>query len=343
MFGLDVLLARPAIPLPHGRPKTRVGLLAHAASRDLNGVHAAHRLMEKPDWQLLRLFSPEHGFHGTGAAGEIIHSQTHPELNLPIHSLYGDTRTPPPEWLEGLDLMVIDLQDLGIRCYTYASTLQNVLLACASAKLPVLVLDRPTPLAGIVDGPDLDPRFRSFVGQIDLPLVYGLSQGELARHLQQHDPRLKYLDLEVISATLPSHELPWYPPSPAIGSPQSARLYPLTVWCEAIPDVSVDRGGARSFQIWAMPDLEPDVLIPKLQQPGLRIESGRSEKEGWPALCFHLDPLADWKPVTTATHLLTQLRNQLGPDRLFAHPGARPEFFDKLMGTDQIRLQIKKG
>ncbi len=337
MFGLDVLLTRPKLP----RQGARTGLLAHAASLDLNGVHAAKRIQERGEWRLQRLFSPEHGFHGKGAAGEIIPTQTHPDFHLPIFSLYGETRTPPPEWLEDLDLMVIDLQDLGIRCYTYASTLQNVLRACAAADLPVLVLDRPTPLAGIVDGPDLDPQFRSFVGQIDLPLVYGLSQGPLALHLQKTDPKLHRLQLEVISASAPSRDLPWHPPSPAIGSPESARLYPLTVWCEAIPEVSVDRGGPRSFQIWAMPDLNPDPLIPKLQQPGLHVESGHSEKEGWPALCFRLDPEADWKPMTAAIQLLTALRDQLGAERLFACPGARPAFFDKLMGTDRIRRQIE--
>lgn len=336
MNGIDTLLARPALP----RPGARIGLLAHAASRTLTGEHTAEALARRNDWILTRLFSPEHGFFGRGAAGEHIDSSRHPVLQLPIHSLYGEHRTPPPEWLQDLDWLVTDLQDLGVRCYTYASTLQNVLLTAAQSGCPVCVLDRPTPLAGIRDGPTLDPSLHSFVGQIDLPLVYGLSQGPLARHLQQSDPRLRGLDLTVIPAQ-PHPDTPWHPPSPAIPNPASARLYPLTVWSEAIPNVSVDRGTPRSFQIWAMPDLNPAPLAASLALEGLDIQATQS-RENWPALLFTLNG-KPYFPLRNAVRLLAALRDQLGAARLFRHPEARPEFFDQLMGNASVRQALEQG
>jgi len=335
MYGLDLLLNRTKLP----HQKARVGLLAHAASVDSKGIHAVQRLLSRSDWRLSKLFSPEHGFFGVGAAGEIILSGKHPLYGLPIFSLYGEHQTPPPDWLDDLDLMVIDLQDLGVRCYTYASTLQNILQACAKKFLPVMVLDRPTPLSGVVDGPPLDTALRSFVGQIDLPLVYGLSQGPLARHLQHTDPELRNLSLEVVDAGDVSG-LPWHPPSPAIVSRAAAELYPLTVWCEAIPDVDVDRGGPRSFQIWSMPDLNAEALASTLELPGLKLQASIGPR-GWPALAFTRIASRPYLPVTAAMQLLTCLRDEFGPERLFNLTGARPDFFDKLMGNSSPRRALQ--
>jgi uncharacterized protein YbbC (DUF1343 family) len=336
MSGIDSLLARPALP----HPGAQIGLLAHAASRTRTGQHTAEALARRGEWKLTRLFSPEHGFFGKGAAGETIPSARHPALGLPIHSLYGEHRSPPPEWLAGLDLLVVDLQDLGVRCYTYASTLQNVLLVAAEVGCPVMVLDRPTPLGGITDGPKLDPALRSFVGQIDLPLVYGLSQGPLARHLHQTDPRLRTLDLSVIPAEKTVNP-PWFPPSPGLPNLTSALVYPVTVWCEAIPQVSVDRGSPRSFHLWAMPDLNPCALIGALHLEGL-YAAVTTTRENWPGILFtpNGEPYA---PVRNAVRLLAALRDQLGADRLFHHPKARPDFFDKLMGTASVRLALLSG
>lgn len=337
MNGLDVLLSAPTLPYAGAR----VGLLAHAASVDMQGVHAVQRLQSRKEWNLTKLFSPEHGFFGKGAAGEIIHSGIHPVFGLPIYSLYGEHRRPPAEWLADLDLMVVDLQDLGVRCYTYASTLYHVLHVCAETGVPVMVLDRPTPLEGIVDGPDLDPQLKSFVGMIDLPLVYGFSQGPLARHLQKTEPGLAKLHLTVVDATSGAHRLPWHPPSPAIVSRASALLYPMTVWCEAIPEVDVDRGGPLSFQIWSMPDLNARKLVETLTLSGVEVQTGTGPK-GWPALLFSVTEPGEYQPVTNALRLLNALCNDLGADRLFSVPGARPEFFDQLMGSRIPRVNLTK-
>ncbi len=333
MNGLDLFLEQS----PDAR--RRVGLLAHAASLTREGQHAAEALSAR-GWKLIRLFCPEHGFFGRGAAGEKIDGTRHPALGLPIFSLYGEHRSPPASVLEDLDLMLIDLQDLGVRCYTYSSTLQNVLRACAAVHLPVHVLDRPTPLAGIEDGPQLDPALRCFVAQLDLPLVFGMSQGPLARHLQQSDPLLQSLSLNVTDASSSAQDLTWNPPSPGIVSRNSALLYPLTVWCEAIGNVRVDRGGPQSFQLWAMPDLPAEALAAELELPGISVKAGH-EPGGWPALHFAVSDLHSLKPVTAAIRLLEALVRSLGPHRLFAYEGCRPDFFDKLMGTRSVRERLE--
>lgn len=336
MNGIDTLLQMPVLP----RPGAKIGLLAHAASLTRGGTHTADALTARPEWTLTRLFSPEHGFFGAGAAGEAITSTRHPESGLPIHSLYGEHRTPPGEWLQDLDLLVTDLQDLGVRCYTYASTLQNIMQAAAGVNCPVMVLDRPSPLDGVVDGPGLDPAFASFVGQIPLPLVYGLSQGPLAAHLQRTTPSLAGLDLTVIPAS-GSEERVWHPPSPGLPGRASALLYPVTVWSEAIPGVSVDRGGERSFQLWAMPELDPAALCATLRLEGLEAAPTRS-RENWPGVFFSRND-QPYAPLRNAVRLLAGLRDQLGFDRLFRAPGARPAFFDQLMGGDAVRRALEDG
>lgn len=337
MNGLDALLGFKSLPLPG----PRIGFLGHHASVDTHGIHAVQRLRERSDCRIERLFSPEHGFFGQAAAGEHVDNRRHPQWQLPVFSLYGEHRSPDPAWLEGLDLMIVDLQDLGVRCYTYASTLRLMMKACAQAGLPMWVLDRPTPLAGLSDGPGLDPAFESFVGMIDLPLVYGLSQGPLAEWLKAHHSELRNLDLTVFRASETAVAPRWIPPSPAIVSPASALLYPFTVWCEAVGEVDVDRGGAGSFQRWCMPDF-PERLR---KHPPLFVGAEALPlKEGkWPGLAFRVHDPLQYRPVTNAIRLLCALRDELGLARLFDHPGSRPTFFDQLMGTGKVRRQLTDG
>lgn len=344
MSGLHRLLHLDSLPMVGAK----VGFLGHHASVTPNGTHAVDALGQRSEWTLSRLFSPEHGFFGKAAAGEQVDDSLHPRWQLPVHSLYGEYRSPKAEWLADLDLMVVDLQDLGVRCYTYGSTLQNMLHACAKASLPVMVLDREIPLAAIVDGPMPDPELKSFVGQLPLPLVYGQSQGELARTLKATDPELTSLDLTVLDTDSSSPPSDWTPPSPAIVSRESARLYPLTVWSEAVSDVWVDRGGPLSFQCWAMPDLSgiaAETIADSLQLPGISVMPRTFETPTgvWQGFFFRRNPEEDLLPVTAAVHLLRALRNHLGSERLFAAQGSRPAFFDQLMGTRSVRQQLCSG
>lgn len=337
MSGLDALLAMEKRPLPGAR----VGFLGHHASVDRAGIHAVQCLLDAGNWRIERLFSPEHGFFGKAAAGEQVENRLHPEWQLPVFSLYGEHRSPPPEWLEGLDLMIVDLQDLGVRCYTYASTLLLMMRACAAINLPLWILERPTPLAGMVDGPGLDPACESFVGMIDLPLVFGRSQGDLAEWLQTHHSELRNLDLRVFRDSERADDTRWIPPSPAIVSRESALLYPVTVWCEAIPEVAVDRGGPASFQIWTMPDFPEKLLQTPPKFKGMAARALRDRE--WPGLGFCVNDPNSYRPVENAVRLLCALREEMGVARLFSNPGARPSFFDQLMGTGETRRQLIEG
>jgi uncharacterized protein YbbC (DUF1343 family) len=337
MSGLDALLAMKEYPMPG----CRIGFLGHHASVDRVGTHAVQRLLDDGNWRIERLFSPEHGFFGKAAAGEHVENRLHPEWQLPVFSLYGEHRSPPPEWLDGLDLMIVDLQDLGVRCYTYASTLLLMMRACAAINLPMWILDRPTPLAGIVDGPGLDPACESFVGMIDLPLVFGRSQGDLAEWLQTHHSELRNLNLRVFRDPEMGGEARWIPPSPAIVSRDSARLYPVTVWCEAIPEVAVDRGGPDSFQIWTMPDFPEKLLKRPPQFKGMDARPWQNRE--WPGLRFRIHDPNSYRPLENAIRLLCAIRDEMGADRLFSNPGARPVFFDQLMGTGETRKQLIDG
>ncbi|WFB37141.1 DUF1343 domain-containing protein [Kiritimatiellota bacterium B12222] len=342
MNGLDKLLSRDHLPYPGAR----VGFLGHHASVNKHGEHAVDLLIAKGDWKIVKLFSPEHGFFGTAAAGEKVENSLHPHWKIPVHSLYGENRKPSAQDLQGLDVLVVDLQDLGVRCYTYSSTLYLTMQACADCGIDLIVLDRPTPLSGIVDGPALDPALSSFVGMIDLPTVYGKSQGELASFLKQHDSELRKLNLQVFRAseTTP-HFSKWIPPSPAITSADAARLYPLTVWCEAIPQIWVERGTALSFQVWCMPDFPPALQAHPPQFHGVTSAAicCTTPEGDWQGLQFTLDPLHDNHPLQNALILLCALRDELGHERLFSGTDARPEFFDKLMGSSSVREMIIQG
>ena len=176
--GLECWLASGA----RGWTGARFGVVAHAASVHRGGCHTVDALRERFGRGVAALFAPEHGFLGRAAAGEHVEHTRHPRWGIPIYSLYGAHRRPAPDMLRGLDALIFDVQDLGVRCYTYGSTLRLVLEAAAAANLPVLVADRPVPFHREADGPILDSALESFVGMIPgAPLVHGLTPAELAR------------------------------------------------------------------------------------------------------------------------------------------------------------------
>ena len=142
-------------------------------------------LREKFDVQ--KIFAPEHGFRGTADAGEIIKDGKDIKTGLPIISLYGNNKKPKPEQLKGLDVLIFDIQDVGARFYTYISTLHYVMEACAENNIPLLVLDRPNPNGGIIDGPILEPEFHSFVGMHEIPILHGMTIGEYAQMINRNN------------------------------------------------------------------------------------------------------------------------------------------------------------
>ncbi|MEO1982128.1 MAG: DUF1343 domain-containing protein, partial [Fuerstiella sp.] len=233
--GLDNFLAAPP-PAVRG---VRLGLLMNQASVNHEFRYACDLLDEKLPGQLRVLFSPQHGFWGEQQANMIESPDTrYAPLDLPVHSLYAETRRPADSMLADIDCLVIDLQDVGTRVYTFVWTMLECLHACARNHVRVVVLDRPNPLGGaVVEGPMLENSFRSFVGGSEIPLRHGLTIGELAQLLNTEEHIGAELTVVPMSGwdrsmLFPNTGLPWVPPSPNMPRWQTAVLYPGQVLLE---------------------------------------------------------------------------------------------------------------
>ncbi len=335
-----------------------IGLVSHAAAVDEQGCSTAALLHAAPRVKLAALFGPEHGYFGAAPAGALVPRRRHPDWGLPVYSLYGACRQPTAAMLRGLDAVVVDLQDLGARCYTYVATLRLVLEACAARGLTVIVADRPVPLPNVVDGPLLDPAFGSFVASIPAPLAYGLTPGETAHWLQ----RILRLDLDLRVAPLDGYRRaagrgagwpPWIPPSPGIRSWETARTYLATVFAEALPALDYGSGTSLVFQVLGAPWIRSEPLAERLRgelPPGVHalphpyVSAGGSHAGrlvGGIRLVV-TDP-DRFRPVATGVALLAAIRDLYGLRRLFGAPGTRPAFLDQLYGTDQVRTGLLAG
>lgn len=337
------------------------GLISHLATHQepfglltMQATSTTGRLMRKYPDRLKCLFSAEHGFFGAAAPGEETASAWHPFWDRPIHSLYGVNRKPTPEMLDGIGRMVIDLCDIGVRCYTYLATLKNVLEACAEAGIPVVVLDRQIPLGGMVDGPLRWPEYSSFVAPVNVPLCHGMTPGECAFWIR--DVEGLDVDLSVMRLRGYSHSQrePWpnfVPPSPAICSWDSAAMYPMLVFTEAYPAVDCDRNGSLSFRVIGAPWMDTKGLMADLAQGldacGVAMRPYRYTPTGGAYAGFRLNGILfsvsrpqAYYPVTAGVLILTALL-QRHPQQL-AH-GARPEWLDKLFGSTELNDTLAGG
>lgn len=306
-----------------------------------------------PD-RLVALFSAEHGWYGMAAPGEKTNGEIHPHWHIPVHSLYGETRKPTPEMFEGVHRVIIDLQDIGVRCYTYLATVKNMLEAAADAKLPVTVLDRPQPLGGILDGPMREMTFSSFVAPLNIPLCHGMTPGEYAQYIVRTESL--GIDLTVIRMKGWNHHAraPWpnfTPPSPGIPSWDSAAIYPATVFTEAYPAVDCGRAGPLSFRVIGAPWLDSAAILDDLADVlpacgmGLRPyryrpTSGRYANQPLDGILLSVDAPDAFYPVTAGTLLFASLHHRHHAE---INVEARPEWFDKLYGTSTVRLAIEHG
>lgn len=366
--GIDSLRRQDFGPL---RGK-RVGLLSHQAALTAGGATSAQLLRHTPGLRLVALYGPEHGFFGQASAGEHIHTRQHPDWKIPVYSLYGDRRKPPPEMLDGVDIVVCDLQDLGTRCYTYLATLLNMLVACMEAGVEVLVADRPIPLPHIVDGPMPDLQHASFVAPCVLPMVYGMTPAEAAlwmrNNLRQSEageqpPLLLSSRLKLSVAPMEGWSRAdaawdggrpdWLPPSPGIKTWEAAMTYAATVFTEALPGIDCGRGTNLSFRVFGAPWLNAEECCPLLAQHGLagvafhpyRYTAGTAPYAGKELDGIRLsvtDP-ARFRPVRTSAAILRTLAGRYGDARVWRHEGARPEWFDKLYGSGLARGALESG
>ena len=263
----------------------RVGLVTNPSGVDRFVRSTIDVLFEAPQVNLVALYGPEHGVRGDAYAGDHVESSTDPKTGLPVYSLYGPTREPTQEMLKGVDIMVYDIQDVGVRCYTFISTLGLVMRACAKAGIEVLVLDRPNPLGGYkVEGPLVEDGFYSFVSQYHIPFVYGLTVGELANLINEEglnrgqkgdQPHLR-CKVSVIPMRgwkrwmkFRDTGLPWILPSPNIPSMESALCYASSGICGEFGHLNTGVGYTIPFQTFAAEWIDADALKARLDSYAL--------------------------------------------------------------------------
>jgi len=237
----------------------KVGIVAHQASVISSVKKTIHLvdLLRKKNISIQKVFAPEHGFRGTADAGEKVGNRVDSKTQLPIISLYGKNRKPNKKQLKGIEVMVFDLQDVGVRFYTYLSTLHYVMEACAENNIPLIVLDRPNPNAHYIDGPVLNLEHKSFVGMHPVPIVYGMTIGEYAQMINGEKWLTNSIkcDLTVIPLKNYTHQTTYeltVRPSPNLPNKQSIALYPSLCLLEPTK-VSIGRGTDLQFQVYGHP------------------------------------------------------------------------------------------
>lgn len=299
-------------------------------------IHLVDFLLEKKI-QIQTIFSPEHGFRGTADAGELITDGKDSKTGLPIISLYGDNKKPKPSQLEGIDIMVFDIQDVGARFYTYISSLHYVMEACAENNIPLLLLDRPNPNGSIIDGPILEPIYTSFVGMHPVPVLYGMTIGEYAQMINGE----KWLknsiqcDLTIIPCVYYNRNMFYHlpiKPSPNLPNDQSINLYASLCLFEGT-NVSVGRGTEKQFQIYGSPYLPKSnfSFTPSPNQGAKNPVYNGIE-------CFGEDLSLHSKLHELELKWLLRAYNSTEDKTKFFNP-----FFTKLAGTKTLQQQIEEG
>lgn len=291
---------------------------------------------------VVAIFSPEHGFRGNADAGEHVSSSVDSKTGVPILSLYdGKLGRPSEESMRKFDLLIVDIQDVGLRFYTYYASMVRLMDACAEYNRKMLILDRPNPNGHYVDGPILDMKYKSSVGWLPIPIVHGMTLGELALMVngERWLPASRICDITVIKCKNYTHqtmyELP-IPPSSNLPNMKAVYLYPSTCYFEATP-VSLGRGTQLPFQIYGHPNmLGYDYTFTPQSIPGAKNPPQLNR------ICHgvNLSELSNeeiWKKGVDLSYLIDAYRN-LNMDDYFFRP-----FFELLTGRDYVRKMIKQG
>lgn len=320
----------------------RIGIVGNHTSM-VDSVHLV-------DWLLARavnvatVFAPEHGFRGKADAGEKVGSGVDQKTGLPVISLYGSHKKPTADDLRGVDLVIFDIQDVGARFYTYISTMTYVMEACAEQHIPLIVLDRPNPHGFYVDGPVLEPAFKSFVGMHPIPVVHGLTVGELAMMINGEGWLANGVkcELQVVPCKGYTHNdiyvLP-VPPSPNLPNQNAILLYPSLCFFEGT-DFSVGRGTDQPFEVFGHPNMTQGsfIFVPESRE-GARDPLHKGVPcVGWDLRGFGGKRIQE-KHQLILDWLVNAYRDFPDKEKFFLKNG----FFDKLAGTAELRKQIEAG
>ncbi len=343
LLGSDVLFDRHLL-----RGRT-VGLVCNPASVNLDLRHVTDRA-EAAGLRLGAIFGPQHGFRSDVQDNmvETPHGRDR-RRNVPVYSLYSETRKPTPAMLAGLDALVIDLQDVGTRIYTYIYTMAHCLEAARDSGLPVVVCDRPNPLGGVaVEGPLLQRGFRSFVGKYPIPMRHGMTIGELARLFNEHFRIGAKLEVVAMAGWSRADDfdrtgLTWVLPSPNLPTLDSAMVYPGTVLLEGT-NVSEGRGTTRPFELVGAPWVDPEPFAADLNArglPGVHFRPHGFEptfQKHANVLCggcqIHVTDRTTFQPVATGVAIIDAFK-QAGPDR-FAWRPPPYQYEETLMPIDML-------
>ncbi len=345
--GLDILVHEQANLLAN----RRVGLISMPAAV-LPDLTLSLDALRRAGIHVTALFGPEHGFGGAALDGAHVGNATDPPTGLPIYSLYGAINEPSAEMLANVDVLVFDMQDVGVRFYTYLSTLFHVLCGAGKADKPVFVLDRPNPITGSrVEGGPIAPGFESFVGIVDIPMRHGMTLGELARYINVEyglnaDLRVIKMDGWQREMWFDETALPWVPTSPAMPHLSTAILYPGMCLLEGT-NLSLGRGTALPFEVCGAPWLDGYALakaLNELQLPGVRFREtvftpsisnhAGSECRG---VQVHVTDRESLRPVEMALHLIAIARC-FSSDAWMWNP-----HFERLAGDGTLRSALEAG
>lgn len=341
----------------------RVGLITNPTGVNHKLVSCVDILYRAPAVNLVALYGPEHGVRGDFTAGEIIGTTVDPNTRLPVYSLYGSTRKPTAEMLDGVDILVYDIQDIGSRSYTYISTLGLAMEAAAENNIPMVVLDRPNPLGGIrMEGPLVREGFSSFVSQYPIPYIHGLTVGELASYINDEGllSNGEKCDLHIVKMNGWKREmhfedtgLPWVPSSPHIPYSETCYYYPATGITGELYTANIGVGYTLPFMMFATEWIDADSLAENLNSllvPGVIFRPVHykpyysvSQGKMVHGVQVHITDKAN-APLTLIQFYILQELNKLWPERdLFSLcEKSRLEMFDKVCGTDQVRLTFTK-
>jgi uncharacterized protein YbbC (DUF1343 family) len=315
--------------------RNHVGVVANQSST-VNGTHLVDTLLSY-GVEIDKIFTPEHGFRGEGGAGELIENSCDKKTGIELVSLYGNNRKPSDEQLSGIELMLVDLQDVGVRFYTYISTLSYVMEACARNNIPVMVLDRPNPNAGYIDGPILEPQYASFIGLHPVPIVYGMTIGEYALMVNGEKWNAVNCDLTVIPCQNYTHKRFYHlpiSPSPNLRSDDAIAWYPSLCLFEGTT-ASVGRGTPMPFLVVGHPKFPfHDYFFVPQADKGAK----NPLFEGDTCYGMNFENVCPPKKILLAP-LLDFYCNFPDSTAFFRKNG----FFELLAGTNQLRQQIMRG
>ena len=324
---MDVLLPKLA-----GK---RVGLVVNQTSV-VRKTHLVDTLKSR-GVNVVKALAPEHGFRGMAADGEIINDSVDVKTGIQLSSIYGKNYKPTPEQLADIDIIIFDIQDVGARFYTYISTLTYVMEACAENGKSIIILDRPNP-HGYVDGPILQPEFKSFVGMHPIPVVHGLTIGEIAQMINGEGWLKNKVKCKIDIIKLKNwkhddtYELP-IKPSPNLPNNQAVRLYPSICFFEGTV-ISLGRGTPTPFQILGNPELKTmGFQFMPVSIKGVSVNPPQENK-----LCYGIDLRLVSVPRRIDLHYLLDFYKAYPDKEKFFIP-----YFEKLAGTATLRQQIKEG